>query len=87
MNKCVYCGEEFTNWVEYQEHESLSHWNREIPSQSPFAEAVETIPAFQVVASGRLDLARRTYPGPMDATEKQARDIKALEAALSRLQD
>jgi hypothetical protein len=89
-NKCPTCQEVFTDWVYYNQHMALSHWQAaNTPTgidlcQSPFKEeeVKEEALAFATAQrSGRSDLGRQAYKGPMDRAVK-ASIVKAGEKRL-----
>jgi hypothetical protein len=63
MNICAQCREQFHDWPTYQEHISLAHTTINI-------ERSDDRYGLRVYSSGRTDLGRVTYPGPMRFTDK-----------------
>jgi hypothetical protein len=81
-NTCHICKEDFGSWFDYQEHMSFgTHKPVEViaPIDAKEHEGIafteeckEVIPAeLKVFSSGRADLARREYPGPMPEMKKR----------------
>ena len=80
-NTCYICKEEFGSWFDYQEHMSFgAHKIVEVVSvdakeheSEAFIEECKEVPAAfsKAFSSGRADLKRQEYPGPMPEIEKQ----------------
>lgn len=82
LNKCPHCMEAFSGYADYQEHLALTHLKPQDIDQSPWD--METpkevaLPFARVHSSGRTDLGKQPYRGPMSLAEK-ARIIKVWES-------
>lgn len=74
VNKCPRCGMAFQEWPEYHMHLAFAHYQETLEIFSP---------ELRTHSSGRADLVRRVYPGPM-AKDKKALIVLEGERRLGR---
>ena len=72
MNVCAYCREPFLSYFEYSEHLALMEHNKPLEYEArPIEIESSEASAQRIVVSGRQDLAKQAYKGPMAKQEKQ----------------
>lgn len=74
MNICHHCGIGFSSFGDYHEHIALNHWTKEHDA---------AVAGIKTHSTGRPDLAKQAYKGPMDKKDK-ARIVKQGEERLGK---
>ena len=74
MNTCSLCGLKFNSYGDFHEHTTLGHNNKSLESNAR---------ALKTHSSGRSDLSKRIYPGPM-AKEVKDKAVAKGEARLGK---